>query len=87
MKPLFQRKLNVINVGLQGFANNVVAAGGDVTQLSWAPPAGADAALMSEGAGFTAMYPCVASQAQKARNAQTCVLTVLVASVRCSALR
>jgi hypothetical protein len=45
MKTLFQQKLKVINIGLQGFANNVVAAGGEVTHLSWAPPAGADAAL------------------------------------------
>jgi hypothetical protein len=45
MKTLFQQKLKVINIGLQGFANNVTAAGGEVTHLSWAPPAGADAAL------------------------------------------
>jgi hypothetical protein len=45
MKTLFQQKLKVINIGLQGFANNVVAAGGEETHLSWAPPAGADAAL------------------------------------------
>lgn len=45
MKTLFQQKLKVINVGLQGFASNVVAAGGEVTHLSWAPPAGADATL------------------------------------------
>jgi len=45
MKTLFQQKLKVINVGLQGFANNVTAAGGEVTHLTWAPPAGADAAL------------------------------------------
>jgi hypothetical protein len=45
MKSLFAEDLNVINVGLQGFADNIAAAGGSVTQLSWAPPAGADAAL------------------------------------------
>src|SRR5215471_161555 len=45
MKPLFQQDLHVTNVGLQGFADNIVAAGGRVTHLSWAPPAGADAAL------------------------------------------
>jgi hypothetical protein len=44
MKALFQQKLKVINVGLQGFANNITAAGGAVTHLTWAPPAGADAA-------------------------------------------
>ena len=45
MKQLFQQDLKVVNLGLQGFANNIAAAGGDVTHLSWAPPAGADAAL------------------------------------------
>ena len=45
MKRLFSEDLNVVNVGLQGFADNIVAAGGQVTHLAWAPPAGADAAL------------------------------------------
>ncbi len=45
MKPLFQQDLKVVNVGLQGFADNIVAAGGAVTHLAWAPPAGADAVL------------------------------------------
>ena len=45
MKSLFQQDLKVVNVGLQGFADNITAAGGQVTHLSWAPPAGADAAL------------------------------------------
>ena len=45
MKSLFEQKLKVINIGLQGFATNIRAAGGEVTHLSWAPPAGADAAL------------------------------------------
>jgi hypothetical protein len=45
MKALFQQDLRVANVGLQGFADNIAAAGGRVTQLSWAPPAGADAQL------------------------------------------
>jgi hypothetical protein len=45
MKALFQKDLKVINVGLQGFADNIAAAGGAATQLAWAPPAGADAAL------------------------------------------
>ena len=45
MKPLFEQDLNVVNVGLQGFADNIAAAGGEVTHLSWAPPAGADAAF------------------------------------------
>ncbi len=45
MKSLFQQDLRVVNVGLQGFADNIVSAGGVATNLSWAPPAGADAAL------------------------------------------
>jgi hypothetical protein len=45
MKQLFQKDLKIVNLGLQGFANNIVAAGGNVTHLSWAPPAGADPAL------------------------------------------
>ena len=45
MKSLFQQDLKVANVGLQGFADNIAAAGGQVTHLSWAPPAGADAVL------------------------------------------
>jgi hypothetical protein len=45
VKTLFEQDLKVVNVGLQGFANNISAAGGQVTHLSWSPPAGADAAL------------------------------------------
>lgn len=46
MKPtLFEQDLKVVNVGLQGFANNIGRAGGQVTQVNWSPPAGADAAL------------------------------------------
>ncbi|MCC6530749.1 MAG: DUF1116 domain-containing protein [Pseudomonadales bacterium] len=45
MKPLFQQPLKVVNVGLPAFADDIAAAGGAVTQLRWAPPAGADADL------------------------------------------
>ena len=45
MKKLFEQDLKVVNIGLQGFANNILAAGGQATNLAWAPPAGADAAL------------------------------------------
>ena len=45
MKQLFQQDLKVINVGLRDFAENIVAAGGAATHLSWAPPAGADASV------------------------------------------
>ncbi len=45
MKTLFEQDLKVINIGLQGFADNIRAARGNVSHLSWSPPAGADAAL------------------------------------------
>ncbi len=45
MKALFEQSLKVINVGLEGFAKNILTAGGDVTHLGWMPPASADAAL------------------------------------------
>lgn len=45
MKELFAQDLKVVNVGLQGFATNITAAGGQVTNVTWAPPAGADPAL------------------------------------------
>jgi hypothetical protein len=45
MKALFEQDLSVVNVGLKSFAANIAAAGGKATQLTWAPPAGADAAL------------------------------------------
>ena len=45
MKALFEQDLKVVNIGLQGFATNIGAAGGQVTNLNWAPPAGANAEL------------------------------------------
>ena len=51
MKSLFAEDLNVVNVGLQGFADNIVAAGGTVTQLSWAPPAGPSSTRRPRGSG------------------------------------
>jgi hypothetical protein len=45
VKKLFEEDLKVVNVGLQGFATNITAAGGEVTNVTWAPPAGADPAL------------------------------------------
>ena len=45
MKKLFAEDLKVVNIGLQGFANNITAAAGQVMNITWAPPAGADAAL------------------------------------------
>jgi hypothetical protein len=42
MKPLFKDSLTVINAGLAGFAENVVAAGGACIALDWQPPAQGD---------------------------------------------
>jgi Protein of unknown function (DUF1116) len=39
---LFKESLSVVNVGLKGFAENVVAAGGDCVALDWQPPAQGD---------------------------------------------
>jgi hypothetical protein len=54
MSTLFEQELKVVNVGLAGFADNITAAGGQVTNLGWAPPAGADAALGMILAGMVA---------------------------------
>jgi hypothetical protein len=42
MRPLFKDSLTVINAGLAGFAENVVAAGGACIALDWQPPAQGD---------------------------------------------
>jgi hypothetical protein len=41
-KTLFKDTLAVVNVGLQGFADNVIAAGGQCVALQWQPPAQGD---------------------------------------------
>ena len=42
MKPLFKDGLKVANVGLAGFGDNIVAAGGACVQVAWQPPAQGD---------------------------------------------
>ena len=42
IQTLFTHPLAVVNVGLQGFADNVVAAGGQCVGLAWQPPAQGD---------------------------------------------
>ena len=42
MKPLFKDALKVANVGLAGFGDNIVAAGGACVQVAWQPPAQGD---------------------------------------------
>jgi hypothetical protein len=44
MNKLFQEKQPLINVGLQSFADSIVAAGGKAVQLDWTPPAGGNRA-------------------------------------------
>ena len=39
MKTLFKDTLKVVNVGLAGFGENVVAAGGECVAIAWQPPA------------------------------------------------
>ena len=42
---LFEQKLEVLNIGLEGFAEELTDQGVAVTQLNWQPPAGGDAEL------------------------------------------
>ena len=44
MNKLFQESQPLINVGLQSFADSIVAAGGKAVQLDWTPPAGGNRA-------------------------------------------
>ena len=45
MTDLFAERLNVVNVGLASFADNIRAAGGGAVQLDWRPPGAGDAGL------------------------------------------
>ena len=44
-RSLLDGPLNVINIGLEGFAHELDAQGVAVTQVEWTPPAGGDAKL------------------------------------------
>ncbi len=44
-KPLLGQPVNVINVGLEGFAKELEGQGVAVTHVQWAPPAGGDAKM------------------------------------------
>ena len=41
-ETLFNQPLRVINIGLEGFAEDLAAAGIAVLHLDWRPPAGGD---------------------------------------------
>ncbi len=42
---IFTERLRVINIGIEGFAEDLKAAGIEVIQLDWRPPTGGDARL------------------------------------------
>jgi len=42
---LFEQELELLNIGLDGFAEELAEQGVAVTQLDWRPPAGGDAEL------------------------------------------
>lgn len=44
---VFAEPLRVINIGVEGFAEDLKAAGVEVVQLDWRPPSGGDARLAS----------------------------------------
>jgi hypothetical protein len=44
-ESLFNEPLRVINIGLEGFAEDLAAAGIAVLHLDWRPPAGGDPKL------------------------------------------
>ncbi len=44
---IFAEPLQVINIGVEGFAEDLRAAGVEVVQLDWRPPTGGDARLAS----------------------------------------
>ncbi len=44
---LFDKKLKVINIGLESFARNMQNEGVEVVQLEWTPPAGGDEEMAS----------------------------------------
>jgi hypothetical protein len=46
IKALFGQELNVVNVGLESFAETLANLGTPVTQVAWKPPAGGDRKLL-----------------------------------------
>src|SRR3954471_25099098 len=42
MSTLFGEGQRIVNVGLQSFAESIVAVGGKAVQVDWTPPAGGD---------------------------------------------
>ena len=44
---IFAESLRVINIGVEGFAEDLKAGGVEVIQLDWRPPTGGDTRLAS----------------------------------------
>lgn len=44
---IFTEPLRVINIGIEGFADDLKAAGVEVIELDWRPPTGGNARLTS----------------------------------------
>jgi hypothetical protein len=44
---IFSEPLRVVNIGIEGFAEDLKAAGAGVVQVDWRPPTGGDARLTS----------------------------------------
>ena len=44
---IFTESLRVINIGIEGFADDLKVAGVEVVQLDWRPPTGGNARLTS----------------------------------------
>jgi hypothetical protein len=65
MSAFFGKPLSVLNVGLEGFAASIEAAGGAVTRVDWAPPAGGDAEA-ARALSFLAAHPAVEAANAKA---------------------
>jgi hypothetical protein len=49
---IFAEPLRVINIGVEGFAEDLKASGVEVVQLDWRPPMGGDARLATLLAGL-----------------------------------
>jgi hypothetical protein len=44
---IFTEPLRVVNIGIEGFSDDLKAAGVEVIQLDWRPPTGGNARLTS----------------------------------------
>jgi len=47
LKELLDRGPNVINIGVQDFADSLKVQGAEVVQVNWVPPAGGDPEMIA----------------------------------------